>query len=91
MSDAVLAAPAPIGRFARYLSLWVGLCIVVGIALGQGVPGVFAALARAEIQHVNLPVAGLVWLMIVPMLLKSILRSWRACAISCAVSASPCW
>ena len=70
MSDAVLVGPAPIGRFARYLSLWVGLCIVVGIALGHGVPGMFAALARAEIQHINLPVAGLVWLMIVPMLLK---------------------
>jgi ACR3 family arsenite transporter len=70
MSDAVPAAPAPIGRFARYLSAWVALCIVVGIALGHGVPGVFATLAHAEIQHINLPVAGLVWLMIVPMLLK---------------------
>ncbi|EIL87339.1 bile acid:sodium symporter [Rhodanobacter fulvus Jip2] len=70
MSDAAPAAPAPIGGFARYLSVWVALCIVVGIALGHGLPGVFAALARAEIRHINLPVAALVWLMIVPMLLK---------------------
>ena len=64
------AEAPPLGFFARYLSAWVGLCIVAGIALGHGFPGVFAALAAAEIQHINLPVAGLVWLMIVPMLLK---------------------
>jgi ACR3 family arsenite transporter len=71
MSDAAtLAAPAPIGFFARYLSVWVALCIVAGIALGHVIPGAFATLAHAEIQHINLPVATLVWLMIVPMLLK---------------------
>ncbi|HET9819812.1 MAG TPA: ACR3 family arsenite efflux transporter [Rhodanobacteraceae bacterium] len=69
---AELAAPAParIGGFARYLSVWVALCIVVGVALGRRFPGFFAMLAAAEVQHINLPVAGLVWLMIVPMLLK---------------------
>lgn len=56
--------------FERYLSLWVALCILAGIALGAAVPGVFAAISRAEIARVNLPVAFLVWLMIVPMLLK---------------------
>jgi len=64
------SAPAPIGFFARYLSVWVALCIVVGIALGHAFPMVFETLAAIEVQHINLPVAGLVWLMIVPMLLK---------------------
>ena len=63
-------APPRIGFFARHLSLWVALCIVAGITLGHLLPGVFEALAAAEIKHVNLPVAALVWLMIVPMLLK---------------------
>jgi ACR3 family arsenite transporter len=71
MSDAAtIAAPGPIGFFARYLSVWVALCIVAGIALGHVIPGVFVVLSQAEIQHINLPVAALVWLMIVPMLLK---------------------
>jgi ACR3 family arsenite transporter len=56
--------------FERYLSLWVVLCIVAGVALGHLLPGLFAAIASAEIARVNLPVAGLVWLMIIPMLLK---------------------
>jgi len=56
--------------FERYLTLWVALCIVVGIALGHLLPGAFATIAGAEIARVNLPVAGLVWLMIIPMLLK---------------------
>ena len=64
------SAPAPIEFFARYLSVWVALCIVAGIALGHAFPMVFETLAAAEIQHINLPVAGLVWLRIVPMLLK---------------------
>ena len=56
--------------FERYLSLWVALCIVAGVALGHLLPGLFAAIASAEVARVNLPVAGLVWLMIIPMLLK---------------------
>lgn len=56
--------------FERYLSIWVALCIVAGIALGHVFPGVFALVASAEVARVNLPVATLVWLMIVPMLLK---------------------
>ncbi|MBR0992260.1 ACR3 family arsenite efflux transporter [Bradyrhizobium japonicum] len=56
--------------FERYLTLWVALCIVVGVALGHVLPGVFGAIAAAEVAKVNLPVAVLIWLMIVPMLLK---------------------
>ncbi|MDO8421600.1 MAG: ACR3 family arsenite efflux transporter [Parvibaculum sp.] len=57
-------------NFERYLSVWVGLCIFVGIALGHMLPGVFSVIASAEVANVNLPVAALIWLMIVPMLLK---------------------
>ncbi len=56
--------------FERYLTLWVALCIVVGIALGHFFPPVFQAIGSAEIANVNLPVAILIWLMIVPMLVK---------------------
>src|ERR1700760_91178 len=58
------------GLFERYLTLWVALCIVAGVALGHLMPGFFGMVAAAEIARVNLPVAVLVWLMIVPMLLK---------------------
>ena len=56
--------------FERYLTLWVALCIVVGIALGHLLPGVFQAIGGAEIASVNLPMAVLIWLMVIPMLLK---------------------
>ena len=56
--------------FERYLTIWVGLCIVVGIALGQFMPGTFQAIGRLEVAQVNLPVALLIWIMIIPMLLK---------------------
>jgi ACR3 family arsenite transporter len=56
--------------FERWLSFWVFLCIVVGVALGWLFPDVFAVIARAEIAQVNLPVAALIWLMITPMLLR---------------------
>jgi arsenite transporter len=59
-----------LGVFERYLTLWVFLAIAAGIGLGQVVPGVFAALGAAEVARVNLMVAALIWLMIVPMLLK---------------------
>lgn len=63
------AAPA-IGVFERYLTLWVTLCIVAGLLLGQGWPEFFRAVAALEVAKVNLPVGVLVWVMIVPMLLK---------------------
>ena len=57
-------------RFERYLSLWVALCIVGGIALGQALPGPVQAIGRMEVARVNLPVGLLIWVMIIPMLLK---------------------
>ncbi|CRD49133.1 ACR3 family arsenite efflux transporter [Stenotrophomonas maltophilia] len=56
--------------FERHLTLWVGLCIAVGTLLGHFLPDAFAVLASAEVAKVNLPVALLIWLMIIPMLLK---------------------
>jgi ACR3 family arsenite transporter len=56
--------------FERYLTLWVGLCIVAGIALGHAFPALFAAIGALELAKVNLPVAVLVWMMIIPMLLR---------------------
>ena len=56
--------------FERYLTLWVFLCIIVGIALGWLMPGFFQMIAATEIAKVNLPVALLVWLMIIPMLIR---------------------
>jgi ACR3 family arsenite transporter len=73
MSEAVATSPgkAPsMGAFERFLTLWVLLCIVVGIGLGQVMPGVFHALGTATVAEINLPVAVLVWLMVIPMLLK---------------------
>ena len=62
--------PAPMSVFERYLTVWVLLCIVVGIALGQFFPSVFQALGRMEIAKVNLPVGLLIWVMVIPMLVK---------------------
>src|SRR5512135_2929164 len=64
------AAGAPLGFFERYLTLWVFLCIATGIGLGQVLPTAFQAIGRLEVAKVNLPVAVLIWLMIIPMLLK---------------------
>ncbi len=56
--------------FERYLTLWVALCIVTGIVLGQGLPGAFQSIGRMELANVNLPVGLLIWVMIIPMLVK---------------------
>ena len=56
--------------FERYLTVWVGICIVLGIALGWLMPGVFQVFGAIEVAKVNLPVALLIWLMIIPMLVK---------------------
>jgi ACR3 family arsenite transporter len=56
--------------FDRYLTLWVALCIAAGVALGHVLPGVFQAIGSVEVAQVNLPVAVLIWLMIIPMLAK---------------------
>ncbi len=75
--------------FERYLTLWVALCIVVGIALGHVMPGVFHAIGAAEVAKVNLPVAVLIWLMVIPMLLKidfsalgQVSRHWRGIGVT---------
>lgn len=68
---AVADAPAQaIGFFERYLTLWVALCIVAGIVLGQAMPGFFATVASMEVAQVNLPVGALIWVMIIPMLIR---------------------
>ncbi|YBV96768.1 ACR3 family arsenite efflux transporter [Phyllobacteriaceae bacterium JZ32] len=56
--------------FERYLTLWVALCIVAGVALGHFMPGLFHAIGALEIAKVNIPMAVLIWLMIIPMLLR---------------------
>ena len=75
--------------FERYLTLWVALCIVAGIGLGHLFPGVFQAIGAAEVAQVNLPLAGLIWLMIIPMLIKvdfaalrSVGRHWRGIGVT---------
>ena len=63
-------APAPMTLFERYLSLWVFVCIVLGVALGQLFPGLFQAVGALEVAQVNLPVGLLIWVMVIPMLVK---------------------
>jgi arsenite transporter len=79
--------------FERYLTLWVAACIAVGIALGHYFPGVFQAVEEAEVAKVNLPVAVLVWLMIIPMLAKidfgalaQVRRHWRGIGVTLFVN-----
>ncbi len=69
MSQAQQATPALSG-FERTLSLWVALCIAVGIGLGQLLPGLFQSIGRMQLAEVNLPVGVLIWVMIIPMLVK---------------------
>ncbi|MBD9371356.1 ACR3 family arsenite efflux transporter [Rhizobium sp. ARZ01] len=75
--------------FERYLTVWVAICIVVGIALGQAFPAFFQTIGSAELARVNIPVAVLIWLMIVPMLLKidfsalgQVGRHWRGIGVT---------
>jgi ACR3 family arsenite transporter len=64
------AAGAPMSVFERWLTLWVALCILVGIGLGQWLPTPFRVLGRLEVAQVNIPVGLLIWVMIIPMLMK---------------------
>src|SRR3974390_2219796 len=75
--------------FERYLTIWVALCIVVGVALGPFLPGPFHLIGSIEIAKVNLPVAVLIWLMIIPMLVKidfaalsQVKEHWRGIAVT---------
>jgi len=88
-------APAgpSLGVFERYLSVWVALCIIAGIALGHFAPAPFQVLGRMEVAQVNLPVAVLIWLMIVPMLLKidfgalhHVKEHWRGVAVTLVIN-----
>jgi ACR3 family arsenite transporter len=79
--------------FERYLTVWVLLCIVAGIALGQALPGPVRAVGAMEIAQVNLPVGLLIWVMIVPMLLKvdfgalgQVRRHWRGIGVTLFVN-----
>ena len=83
------ASGKKIGFFERYLTVWVFLCIVVGIALGHFFPAPFQAIGKMEISRVNIPVAVLIWLMIIPMLLKidfssmhNVKEHWRGIGVT---------
>lgn len=83
--ELTLTAPIPaiekrLNLFERYLTLWVGLCMAFGIVLGRWAPGVVATLRTWEFgegSHINLPIAVLIWLMIVPMMMKVDLTALR--------------
>ena len=86
-------APAPMSVFERFLTVWVFLCIVAGIALGQLAPGVFQAIGRMEVAQVNLPVGLLIWVMIIPMLVKvdfgalhQVRQHWRGIGVTLFVN-----
>ena len=59
-----------IGFFEKYLTIWVALCIIIGIAVGQWLPAIPQTLSKFEYANVSIPVAILIWLMIYPMMLK---------------------
>lgn len=87
------SAGTEMGFFERYLTLWVMFCIAAGIGLGHLMPNVFQAVGQLEIARINLPVAILLWLMIVPMLLKIDLRAlkhvgehWRGIGVTLFVN-----
>lgn len=82
-----------IGFFDKYLSLWVALCIVAGIALGTFLPALPQTLSRLEYAHVNIPVAVLIWVMIYPMMMKvdfnsvkNVARHPRGLVVTCVVN-----
>ncbi len=81
--------PPAISTFERYLTLWVLLCIVMGVTLGQLMPAPFQTIGRLEVAQVNLPVGILIWVMIIPMLLKvdfgalgQIRQHWRGIGVT---------
>jgi ACR3 family arsenite transporter len=87
------AAPASMSVFERYLTVWVLLCIVAGVMLGQWLPGPIQAIGKMEIAKVNLPVGLLIWVMIIPMLLKvdfgalhQVRQHWRGIGVTLFVN-----
>ena len=92
-SDPRISKAPAMNLFERYLTLWVALCIVAGIALGQAIPAAFHAIGAATVAQVNLPVAVLIWLMIIPMLLKidlaalrEVSKHWRGVVVTVGVN-----
>ncbi|MCK9384976.1 MAG: ACR3 family arsenite efflux transporter [Nevskia sp.] len=94
-AEAITKPPAaePMNRFERYLTLWVLLCIVAGIALGQIAPGAFQLLGGLEIARVNLPLGLLIWVMIIPMLVRvdfaalgEVRKHWRGIGVTLLVN-----
>ena len=88
-----VSAPAPMSAFERYLTVWVLLCIVAGITLGKLFPGPFRGIGRMEFAQVNLPVGLLIWVMIIPMLLKvdfaslsQVRQHWRGIGVTLFVN-----
>ena len=97
MSTVVTAQPRAarpaLGTFERYLTVWVALCIIAGIVLGRLIPTPFQALGRMTVAEVNIPVAMLIWMMIVPMLLKvdfgalhRVAEQWRGIAVTVGIN-----
>ncbi|HMN35780.1 MAG TPA: ACR3 family arsenite efflux transporter [Chiayiivirga sp.] len=87
------SSPSAMSVFERYLTAWVLLCIVAGIALGHFAPGVFQAIGRMQVAQVNLPVGLLIWVMVIPMLLKvdfgalgQVRRHWRGMSVTLFVN-----
>ena len=79
--------------FERYLTVWVFLCIAVGIALGQWLPGPVQSIGNMKVAQVNLPVGLLIWVMIIPMLLKvdfaslsQVRQHWRGIGVTLFVN-----
>lgn len=88
-TDQIESSAPGISFFEKWLTLWVALCIFAGIVLGKLFPGLFNALAALEVAKVNLPVAVLIWLMIIPMLMKidfaamrQVSNHWRGISVT---------
>nr|VFJ46629.1 MAG: arsenite transporter, ACR3 family [Candidatus Kentron sp. FM]VFJ50598.1 MAG: arsenite transporter, ACR3 family [Candidatus Kentron sp. FM]VFK11584.1 MAG: arsenite transporter, ACR3 family [Candidatus Kentron sp. FM] len=89
VTEPATESASAMGLFERYLTLWVGACILAGIALGHLFPGFFQFAGHLELARVNLPVAVLIWLMIIPMLLKidftalhRVMAHWRGIGVT---------
>ncbi len=93
VAPSVKQLPAPMSVFERYLTVWVFLCIVAGVLLGQALPGPVQAIGRLEVARVNIPVGLLIWVMIIPMLLKvdfgalhQVREHWRGIGVTLFVN-----
>lgn len=92
-TDVAGGATPAIGFFERYLTVWVALCIIAGILLGRLLPGVFQGIASLEVAKVNIPVGILIWVMIIPMLIKidfgalsQVKSQWRGIGVTLVIN-----